>query len=175
VFKAWYAAKGYANGLMVIEDKICLFLNTEVVGRESRAKGYVKEKAERGKAKDEKLAAKEVEKAEERLIGPKKRFKKAKSTHPRPSPPVNVPIEQDDLFISRPHDPQDPEVEEYETDPEVDDEKAFIRTIGASTVKQYVSSFIEIWGEQYKDKLNLYLSVRGKQFKDLLDVVKRTD
>jgi hypothetical protein len=135
VLKAWCAAKGYANGLMVTEDKICLFFNTEVVGRESRAKGYVKEKAERGKAKDEKLAAKEAEKAEERPIGSKKRFKKAKSTHSRPPPPVNVPIEQDDLLASRPHDPQDPEVEEYETDPEIDDEEAFIRTIGAFTVE----------------------------------------
>ena len=78
---------------MVTEDKICLFLNTEVVGRESRAKDYVKEKAERGKAKDEKLAAKKAEKAEERPIGPKKRFKKAKSTIRRPRRPSYEPLE----------------------------------------------------------------------------------
>jgi hypothetical protein len=168
VFKAWCAAKDYANGLMVTEDKICLFLNTKVVGREFRAKGYVKEKAERE-------AAKEAEKVKERPIGFKKRFKKAKSTYPRPPPPINAPIEQDDLPASRSHDPQDPEIEEYETDPEVDDEKVFIRTIGASTVKQYVSSLIEIWDKQYRDKLNPHPPVRGKQLKDLLNVVKRTD
>jgi hypothetical protein len=87
VFKAWYATKGYANGSIVTEDKMCFFLNTEIVGRESRAKDYVKKKAERKKAKNEKLAA------EKRPTGPKKRFKKAKSTHPRLSPPVNALIE----------------------------------------------------------------------------------
>jgi hypothetical protein len=93
------------------------------------------------------LAAKEAEKVEERPIRPKKRFKKAKSTYPRLLPPVNVPIKQDDLSASRPHDPQDPEVEKYETDPKIDDKKVFIRTIGVFTVKQYVSSLIEVWGK----------------------------
>jgi hypothetical protein len=123
---------------MVTEDKICLFLNTEVVGRESRTKDYVKEKAKREKAKDEKLAA------EERPIGPKRRFKKAKSTYPRFPPPVNAFIKQDDLPISRPHDSQDPKVEKYETDSKIDDKEIFIRTIEAFTVKQYVFSFIKI-------------------------------
>jgi hypothetical protein len=126
---------------MIIKNKICLFLNIEIVGREFRAKDYMKKKAEREKAKDEKLAVKK------RSIGLKKRFKKAKSTHPRLSLPVNVLIEQDNLFTSCPHDFQNPKVEEYQTDSEVDDEEAFIRIIGASIIEQYVSSFIEIWGE----------------------------
>jgi hypothetical protein len=71
---------------MLTEDKICLFFNTEVVGRESRARGWVREKAERGKAK-----AKE---AEEGPAGPIKRVKKrAKSRHPRPISLVNLPVE----------------------------------------------------------------------------------
>jgi hypothetical protein len=132
---------------MLTEDKICLFLNTEVVGREFRARGWVREKAERGKTK-----AKETE---ERPAGPIKRAKKrAKSRHPRPIPLVNPPIEQDNLPASRPRDPDDPEIEEYDTDPEIDDkeaEEAFIRIIGVFTVEQYVFSLIELWGAQYRD------------------------
>jgi hypothetical protein len=161
---------------MLTEDKMCLFLNTEVVGRESRARGWVREKAERGKAKVKKLAAKE---AEEGPAGPIKRAKKrAKSRHPRPTPLVNPPAEQDNLPASRPRDPDDPDIEEYDTDPEIDDEEAeeaFIRTIGASTVEQYVSSLIELWGAQYRDQENSRPPHRGRQLKDLLDVVKRSD
>jgi hypothetical protein len=148
---------------MLTEDKMCLFLNTEVVGRESRARGWVREKAERGKAKVKKLAAKE---AEEGPAGPIKRAKKrAKSRHPRPTPLVNPPAEQDNLPASRPRDPDDPDIEEYDTDPEIDDEEA----------EQYVSSLIELWGAQYRDQENPRPPHRGRQLKDLLDVVKRSD
>ena len=176
MLQAWCERKGYNNGPMLTEDKMCLFLNTEVVGRESRARGWVREKAEREKAKVEKLAAKE---AEEGPAGPIKRPKKrAKSRHPRPTPLVNPPAEQDNLPASRPRDPDDPDIEEYDTDPEIDDEEAeeaFIRTIGASTVEQYVSSLIELWGAQYRDQENSHLFNRGRQLKDLFDVVRRSD
>jgi hypothetical protein len=147
VFQAWCERKGYTDGPMLTEDKMCLFLNTEVVGRESRARGWVREKAERGKAKAKvkKLAAK---KAEERPAGPTKRAKKrVKSRHPRPISLVNPPAEQDNLPASRLRDPDDPDIEEYDTDPEIDDkeaEKTFIRTIGIFTVEQYVSSLIKL-------------------------------
>jgi hypothetical protein len=36
----WCAVKAWDDGDMVSEQKLCLFLNTEVVGRESRARGY---------------------------------------------------------------------------------------------------------------------------------------
>jgi hypothetical protein len=74
-----------------------------------------------------KLAAKEAEE------GPIKRAKKrAKSRHPRLIPLVNPPAEQNNLFTSRFRDPDDPDIEKYDTDPEIDDKKAeeaFIRTI----------------------------------------------
>jgi hypothetical protein len=136
----------------------------------------VREKAERGKAKVKKLAAKE---AEEGPAGPTKRAKKrAKSRHPRLTPLVNPLAKQDNLPASRPRDPDDPDIEEYDTDPEIDDkeaEEAFIRTIRAFTVEQYVSSLIELWGAQYRDQENPRPPHRGRQLKDLLDVVKRSD
>jgi hypothetical protein len=122
------------------------------------------------------LAAKETKAGP---AGPIKRAKKrAKSRHPRPIPLVNPPIEQNDLPASRPRDPDDPEIEKYDTDPEIDDkeaEEAFIRTIRTSTVEQYVSSLIELWGAQYRDQENPRPPHRGRQLKDLLDIVKRSD
>jgi hypothetical protein len=75
---------------MLTEDKICLFLNTEIVGREFRARGWVRKKAERekAKAKVKKLAAKEAEK---KPI--KKAKKRAKSRYPRFISLVNFLIE----------------------------------------------------------------------------------
>jgi hypothetical protein len=100
----------------------------------------------------EKLAAKKAEKGP---AGPTKRAKKrAKSRYPRPISLVNPFIEQDNLPASRPRDLDDPKIEKYDTDPEIDDkeaEKAFIRTIKASIIEQYVSSLIELWGAQYRN------------------------
>jgi hypothetical protein len=78
---------------MLTEDKICLFFNTEVVGREFRARGWVREKVERGKAKAkmEKLAAKEAEKGPVGLI--KRAKKRAKSRYSRFISLVNLFIE----------------------------------------------------------------------------------
>jgi hypothetical protein len=72
---------------MLTEDKMCLFLNTEIVGRESRTRGWVKEKAEHGKTKIKKLAAKKAEKGPAGLI--KRVKKRAKSRHPRFTSLVN--------------------------------------------------------------------------------------
>jgi hypothetical protein len=36
-----YQNYGLLHGDMVRENKLCLFLNSEVIGRESRARGYV--------------------------------------------------------------------------------------------------------------------------------------
>jgi hypothetical protein len=130
---------------MLTEDKICLFLNTEIVGRESRARDWVREKAERKKAKVKKLAAKEVE---ERPAKPIKRVKKrVKLRYPCLIPLVNPLAEQDNLPVSRSRNPDDPNIEKYDTDPEIDDKKAeeaFIRTIRISTIEQYVSSLIKL-------------------------------
>lgn len=83
------------------------------------------------------------------------------------------------LPAERPRDPQDPDIEEYDTDPELDadadEDTLFKETVGFSVVESYVNGVTELWKEQRRDHLNPHIVLRGKQLTDLMEIVKRSE
>jgi hypothetical protein len=125
----WCEAKAFQDADTVSEDKLCLFLNTEVIGRESRARGYLKR---RKKKLDDRRARIE-------------RCEKKKSAR----------IDNETAFLpaERFRDSQDSDIEEYDTDPEfdtdadADENTLFKETVGFSVVESYINGVTEFWKE----------------------------
>jgi len=80
------------------------------------------------------------------------------------------------LPVKRLRNPADSEVEEYESDLEletdINENTLFKETVRYSVVKSYVSALIEFWREQRRDKINPNVVLRDKQLSDLINVFK---
>ena len=167
----WCTTKRFPDGPMLTEEKLCYFMKDEVIGRESMSPGYL---------------ARRAKKLEEwRKEGAEKKAQKTTHTETtRPQAPkrpkATAVAEEDDLLpAERVRDPDDPEIEEYESDPVLDGDKEerdlFIEKVGYSVVEQVAAGLMELWREQNHDRVNPVPAVRGKELRDLLSVSKATD
>ena len=154
---------------MLTEEKLCYFMKDEVIGRESMSPGYL---------------ARRAKKLEEwRKEGAEKKAQKTTHTETtRPQAPkrpkATAVAEEDDLLpAERVRDPDDPEIEEYESDPVLDGDKEerdlFIEKVGYSVVEQVAAGLMELWREQNHDRVNPVPAVRGKELRDLLAFPRR--
>ena len=148
---------------MVREDKLCLFLNSEVIGRESRARGYV---ARRKRKLDEYRA---------RLDGDET----SRNVRARREPPVP----------SVDFDPHSDSDDESEIGSEADMDNArryaaedaneaglFRETVGYSVIESCVNGVTELWRDQRRSKTNPNPhEVAGKELTALLEAVRQAD
>jgi len=136
---------GNTDGAWVTEDKLCLFLEQEVVNRESRAPGYRERKAKR------KEAWKDTERAKKKARTGKEAVKKEKA----------AAEEEEELE----------EEEEEEWDEEALDAQ-FSETVQFAVVNAYVSAITDLYGWQFEAKASPP-PLRGAKLSALLDSVRR--
>jgi len=141
--------EGNPDGACVTEDKLCLFLEQEVVNRESRASGYAARKEKRKEMWKEGERAKKKQKTAKSGKGKSGKGKSAK-----------------------------PAREEEGTEEEWDEEALdtlFNETIRFSTVNSYVSAIIELYIWQTQSEGKPVLPLRGAKLSALLESVRRDE
>lgn len=136
---------GNTDGAWVTEDKLCLFLEQEVINRETRAAGYKQRKAKR------KAMWKEGERAK------KKRRLEAEG-------------EEKGMAVN---EAEGEEEEEEEWDEEALDAQ-FSETIRFETVHSYVSAITELYTWQFNGKAPP-ARLRGRKLTTILDGVRRNE
>jgi hypothetical protein len=151
-WEEWCAAlPGNTDGTWVTEDKLCLFLQQEVINRESRAPGYQQRKAKR----------KAMWKASERA-------KKILRTGGRKGPGRAALKQEEEAG-------QDRETEEKEEWDEEALNAQFTETIRYAQVNSYASAIIELYNWQSDDKASAAPPLRGPKLSTILESVRRDE
>jgi len=147
---------GNTDGAWVTEDKLCLFLEQEVINRESRAAGYEKRKAKR------KAIWKEGERAK------KKKKKKKKGGQ------QVVKGEAAAVVAEAAEENSSGEEEEEEWDEEALDAQ-FSETVRFETVNSYVSAITELYAWQFNGGKVPPAPLRGTKLSAVLKSVRRDE
>ena len=146
-WEAWCAKlPGNTDGAWVTEDKLCLFLEQEVIGRESRGSGYEKRKEKRV----------EVFMESERA---KKRARTGKGA-------AAVAVKGDG------EEEEEEQVEEWDKEAL---EAQFRETIRWASVNAYISAVTDLHAWQYAGKGLPPVPLRGAKLQAIIDTVRRNE
>ena len=152
---------GNTDGTWVTEDKLCLFLEQEVIGRESRGSGYQKRKAKR----------KEVWKASERA---KKRARMGKGKGKEGGEEDDGGEEEEEKEKEEKEEEEEEEEEEEKWDEEAL-EAQFRETIRWASINAYISAITELHAWQYAGKGLPPVPLRGAKLQAIIDSVRRDE
>jgi hypothetical protein len=155
----WCATEAFKDANTVSEEKLCLFLNAEVIGRESRARGY---------------AARRKRKLTDRRLRLKRGEKRQKTRAHQELPDTDTDGHDTDS-VSNGVDDNDNDHHHTDTDTDTDEDTLFKETVGFSVVESYVNGITELWKEQRRNHANPHAVLRGKELTDLMEIVKRSD
>jgi hypothetical protein len=166
-WRNWCATEAFKDANTVSEEKLCLFLNAEVIGRESRARGYAARR--KRKLADRRLRLERGEKrrktqAHQEFLGDSNT-----DTDTDEHDTDSVPNGVDDNDNDHHHHT------DTDTDTDADEDTLFKETVGFSVAESYVNGITELWKEQRRDHANPHAVLRGTELADLMEVVKRSD